>query len=97
MSFPISEIGRSMDPAPVLAKLSSLIQVLICLEENVEFHEANCESLVARIKLLKPLLHEVQASKAPLTEEAVTSFGGLENTLIKAKELLERCGGKASR
>eukprot|EP00249_Psilotum_nudum_P002800 c15943_g2_i1 orf=366-1067(+) len=86
-----------MEPAPMLGRLSSLLQVLLSSDKNVKFHKANCEVLVARIGLLKPLLHEVQASKAPLNEEAVTFFGGLECTLIKARELLDRCGGKASR
>eukprot|EP00249_Psilotum_nudum_P018116 c26645_g1_i1 orf=477-2975(+) len=86
-----------MDLVPILSKILGLIQVLLNLEGKVRFHKLSCQTLVSCIKLLQPLLAEVQASEAPLAEEAVTSFRGLECALIKARELLELCGGKASR
>lgn len=86
-----------MDPTQMLVKLSHLIQAISLVAEKVLFYGNNCHILAAFVKKLLPMLNEVQESNLHIIGEAITSFEGLEHVLLKAKDLLERCGGKSSR
>ncbi|KAI5075476.1 hypothetical protein GOP47_0009552 [Adiantum capillus-veneris] len=49
------------------------------------------------IRLLLPLINEIQEYNVPLVGGAITSFEGLEHAVFKAKGLVMRCGGQSSR
>eukprot|EP00250_Pteridium_aquilinum_P005450 c15539_g1_i1 orf=428-2914(-) len=86
-----------MDSAQVLPKLSLLIQSISSLAGKATLDENNCRTLAGTIEHLSPLICEIQQSKTPIVGGAITSFEGLERALCKAKGLIGKCGGEASR
>lgn len=91
------DILHSMDSTQRLVKLSHLIQAISATSENAIFLRKNCYDLAAAIENLLPLVGELQELKTALTGGTIASFEGLERSLLKVKELFERCGGKSSR
>lgn len=88
---------KDMDPVPVLMKISQLIQLLIRLSDKARYYKRNCQTFSDCIQLLEPLSREVQKTDTHLIGLANTPFERIVNTLLKAKELLERCEGLGSR
>lgn len=86
-----------MDSTTVLSKLTLLIEAISSLAGKATFNEKSCQSLTGTIRLLLPLINEVQEYTVPFVGGAITSFEGLEHALFKAKGLIVRCGGQSSR
>ncbi|KAG0574089.1 hypothetical protein KC19_VG233000 [Ceratodon purpureus] len=89
----------SATPAP-----SAVVRMGIHWEENskssgdggerVAGARANCATLADRLKRLQPLLEEVRDCKALV---AGAEFQAVEGVVVKARELLERCGSRGSK
>ncbi|KAJ7556910.1 hypothetical protein O6H91_05G104000 [Diphasiastrum complanatum] len=86
-----------MDPSTVLNNILQLIQMLVLIGERLKHHRTNCQNLVMSLKLLRPMLDEVQESKLTLTTAAIASFELLEQALEDVKNLIERCARKGSK
>lgn len=86
-----------MDSTQLLVKLSHTTQAVSSLAEKVTFHGKKCKILATSIKDLLLLAGEVQESRASVLGGSITLFEGLEHVLLKAKDLIERCGEGASR
>ncbi|KAG0596928.1 hypothetical protein M758_UG296500 [Ceratodon purpureus] len=89
----------SVTPAP-----SAGVRMGIHLEENSNYSgdggergavaRANCATLADRLKRLQPLLEEVRDCKVLV---AGAEFKVVEGAVVKARELLERCGARGSK
>ncbi|MCO5577311.1 hypothetical protein L7F22_031139 [Adiantum nelumboides] len=86
-----------MDSTTVLPKLSLLIEAISSLAGKAAYNEDCCQSLAGTLRLISPLINEIQEYNVPLVGGAITSFEGLEHALFKAKGLIMRCGGQSSR
>lgn len=71
-----------------------LDKAVVVGERPASFQRANCATLVERLKRLQPLLDEVRDSRTLVSEPG---FESVEGAVVKAHELLERCGPHASR
>lgn len=91
-----SEENSLSDFIPILPKTLHLIQVLAALSENAIYYKTSSWTLIAGIKLLKPVLDELQEKKKTLDAATLSALERIESTLVKAEELLERCSGHAS-
>eukprot|EP00250_Pteridium_aquilinum_P006091 c16074_g1_i2 orf=251-2725(+) len=86
-----------MESCPIVQNISHSIQVMGMLAEKAIFYKSSCQAFAAAINLLKAPFKELQDSKTPLSIEELSIFNMLELTCFKLKELLESCGGRASK
>eukprot|EP01018_Ginkgo_biloba_P030339 Gb_38670 [translate_table: standard] len=87
-----------MDPLrAVLGNISQSFHVLVSLNAKTEFNQANCQSLVDHLKLLKPMFEDVGDLKTAVTGPVIRGFEELDLALNKAKDLIERCGPNNSK
>lgn len=74
--------------------LADVIDKAVVVGERAAFQRSNCVTLVERLRRLRPLVDEVLDSKTPVVG---FRFDNVEDAVVKAKELLERCGPDGSR
>lgn len=73
---------------------TDVLDKAVVVGERAAFQRANCATLVERLRRLQPLLDEVRDSRTLVSEPG---FESVEGAVVKARELVERCGPHASR
>uniref|UniRef100_A0A0D6QZF7 RING-type E3 ubiquitin transferase n=1 Tax=Araucaria cunninghamii TaxID=56994 RepID=A0A0D6QZF7_ARACU len=81
----------------LLSNMSLSIQLLSSLLEKARSNRSNCSKLVSLMKLLRPLYDDIGKSNIAITGQVLRALEALDAALVKAKELVERCGTKRSK
>ncbi|XP_057862242.2 U-box domain-containing protein 4 [Cryptomeria japonica] len=81
----------------LLSNMSLSIQLLSSLGEKARSNRSNCHNLVSLLKLLKPLCDDLGKSNIVMTGQVTRALEALDAALIKARDLVERCGPKGSK